>query len=218
MRRLYILLASASDAVCAYIDALVKDRTCDYRVDMILDPTELEARLAERTPDILFLEKSFDGRHTVALTDWLIKTIRGLRIVVFTLDDYPPSYAALFVARGAESFICLRTQLEELRTAIDLIVHGKRYLPAAVEAVMDRHDMVPPVRGGLTGREREIGRLIAAGLTVREISVRLNLSPKTVDTHRSHIYEKTNSQRRSEFVAYARETGLITREDECLYD
>ncbi len=62
---------------------------------------------------------------------------------------------------------------------------------------------------GLTEREREILKLVAEGLTNHQIAERLFISPKTVDTHRTHIMDKLNLHSRAELVKYAMRRGLL---------
>jgi two-component system, NarL family, response regulator NreC len=62
---------------------------------------------------------------------------------------------------------------------------------------------------GLTEREREILKLIAEGYTNNQIAERLYISPKTVDTHRTHIMDKLNLHSRAELVKYAMRRGLL---------
>jgi len=216
MKNADILLASRSGVICTLITHLMWQRFYENRVSAVGDEDALEARLAKGKPDLLFLERNFADDGTVALTARLSRKLHGLRIVVFALDDCPPRNAALFIRRGAESFISFRSTINELDRAGTLIMNGKRYLPAPVKAALSHREMMPEARGALTKREKDVGRLIAGGLSIPQIAAALSLSPKTVDTHRGRLYEKTNSQKRSEFVAYAMRTGLVPGEDECL--
>jgi DNA-binding NarL/FixJ family response regulator len=217
MNKTTILLASRSDTVYAFIAYIFVGRVEECILSYVHDEATLEERLTERTPDILLIETSFAHSETPKLIARLTRDRQGLRVVAFALDECPPRYAAIFISRGAESFLCFRASYREIRRAVDLIIHGKSYLPLAVEKAVNDRDLNPVPRGALTAREREVGRLIATGFTVQEIAVRLDVSTKTVDSHRTHLYEKTNSRRRSDFVAYAIRAGLIEREDGCSY-
>ncbi len=78
-----------------------------------------------------------------------------------------------------------------------------------------RHD--PPDPGnpqaqaalGISARELDVLREIAAGRTNKEIAGRLNIAPDTVKTHLSHLYEKLGARRRTEAIARARELGML---------
>jgi two-component system response regulator NreC len=61
----------------------------------------------------------------------------------------------------------------------------------------------------LTEREREILKLVAEGYTNNQIAERLTISPKTVDTHRTHVMDKLNLHSRAELVKYAMRRGLL---------
>ena len=62
----------------------------------------------------------------------------------------------------------------------------------------------------LTGREREILQLLAEGKANKEVAAALNISPYTVETHRSHILQKLNLHNPAELVLYAVRKGIIS--------
>jgi len=73
--------------------------------------------------------------------------------------------------------------------------------PSAVEARQ------PPI---LTEREKEVVRLVAEGLSSREIAERLCISVKTVETHRAHILEKIGAHSTAELIKYAIREGIVS--------
>jgi two-component system response regulator NreC len=115
--------------------------------------------------------------------------------------------AAGYVLKGADS--------EELIYAIHAVWEGGVYLPPKLAArlvqdYLNRQFQPFQEEIPLTPREQTILRLIAQGLTNRQIAERLSLSLNTVKTHRQHIYEKLGLHRRADLVAYALRRGLIT--------
>ena len=70
-------------------------------------------------------------------------------------------------------------------------------------------DKLGDVLCSLTEREREILKLVAEGYTNNQIAERLVISPKTVDTHRTHVMDKLNLHSRAELVKYAMRRGLL---------
>ena len=210
-----ILLASRAETVGAFIRYVLETRG-DRIVAGVRDEGALEAQLALFTPDIILMETTFKGLETSGYIGELTEGRRGLRVVVFALEECQPRRAAIFISRGADSFVCFRLGFQEVWKAMDRITGGQTYLPRDVQRAVDERDVHPVARGALTVREREVGRLIAAGYTVRDIAVRLGLSTKTVESHRTHIYGKTDCRRRSDFVAYALHAGLLEQEEACI--
>ncbi len=104
----------------------------------------------------------------------------------------------------------------ELITALHVIRSGQFYLSPTAQSVMVG-DYLQRVRSGeekdsyssLTEREREILKLVAEGYTNNQIAERLVISPKTVDTHRTHVMDKLNLHSRAELVKYAMRRGLL---------
>ncbi len=87
------------------------------------------------------------------------------------------------------------------------------YFTSEIAARVYEESIQTPRRGrpaatGLTRREREVTQLLAEGKTSREIAERLELSPRTVETHRANIMRKTNSSSLAELVLYAAREGI----------
>ena len=124
-----------------------------------------------------------------------------------------------FLARSKVGLAAVRAKLGRRRTA-DLLVMGKALsLDQAVEEALalaeelSTHVRGPVIfrdeHGGLSSREREVLRLIAAGQTNAEIAAALFIAPRTVTTHASHILNKLGLESRSELIVYAHREGLI---------
>ncbi|MDN5854589.1 MAG: LuxR C-terminal-related transcriptional regulator, partial [Actinomycetia bacterium] len=93
--------------------------------------------------------------------------------------------------------------------------HAGRLCPRAVEAVLAAAGHVPRRRAdhphGLTEREIEVLRLAARGLTNKQIAAQLVVSPRTVQHHLEHVYDKTGRRTRAGAALFAIEHGLATR-------
>jgi DNA-binding CsgD family transcriptional regulator len=87
------------------------------------------------------------------------------------------------------------------------VVDAAPIVPPAVDAA--RLERLGITRLGITPREHEVLRLIAAGLSNREIAERLFVSENTVKTHASRLLDKLNARRRTEAVQLAKEAGLL---------
>jgi DNA-binding NarL/FixJ family response regulator len=105
-------------------------------------------------------------------------------------------YATRALRAGAMGYIVKQDAIDNIATALQETLKGQRYLSPVIAKQLHRngvedqskssHDFI----ASLTDRELEIFELIGKGRDVREISAALNVSPKTVETHRTNIKEK----------------------------
>ena len=140
--------------------------------------------------------------------------VRVLVLTTFDVDEYV--FAAL--RAGASGFLLKDATPEELLAAIRVVASGEALLaPTAtrhlVDAFVSRPSLGRPdtqLVEALTGREREVLRLVAQGLSNAEIAGRLVVSPATAKTHVSRILAKLGLRDRAQLVIAAYESGLIT--------
>jgi DNA-binding NarL/FixJ family response regulator len=139
--------------------------------------------------------------------------VRVLVLTTFDVDEYV--FAAL--RAGASGFLLKDATPEELLTAIRVVAAGEALLaPAATRHLIDAFVSGPSLGRpaarlveALTGREREVLRLVAQGLSNAEIAGRLVVSPATAKTHVSRILAKLGLRDRAQLVIAAYESGLI---------
>jgi DNA-binding NarL/FixJ family response regulator len=139
--------------------------------------------------------------------------VRVLVLTTFDVDEYV--FAAL--RAGASGFLLKDATPEELLAAIRVVAAGEALLaPAATRHLVDAFVSGPSLGrpdarlvGELTGREREVLRLVAQGLSNAEIAGRLVVSPATAKTHVSRILTKLGLRDRAQLVIAAYESGLI---------
>jgi DNA-binding NarL/FixJ family response regulator len=141
---------------------------------------------------------------------------RVLVLTTFDLDQY--IYDAL--RAGASGFLLKDARPHELLHAIEVVAAGDaliapRITRRLIAEFAARRDPAQPsaALAELTGREREILRLVAEGLSNAEIAGRLVISPLTAKTHVSNVLRKLDCRDRPALVAVAYESGLITPGD-----
>jgi DNA-binding NarL/FixJ family response regulator len=176
---------------------------------------EAVALVSQLDPDVVLMDIRMPTLDGVEATRRLVEAGRRARILVLTtfdLDEYV--YAA--VDAGASGFLLKDVQPEELVDAIRVVAAGNSLFgPAATQRLLERFAPPPSDSAAgkldqLTGREREILKLIAQGRSNAELAQQLYLSEATVKTHVSAILRKLAVRDRVQAVIAAYEAGLVS--------
>lgn len=178
-----------------------------------------EAENGKRVLDLLQ-----GNQYDVVLLDLDMPVISGLDVLtrikelypnlpVLILSFYPEEqYALRALKLGSSGYLTKDSAAEELVLAIHRVVAGKKYITASVAEKMsllldEEVESRPHER--LSDREYQVMLKLAKGKSTMEIAGDLNLSPKTVSTYKSRIFEKMEMTTNAQIVRYAIEEGLI---------
>lgn len=133
----------------------------------------------------------------------------GTAVVVLTMQD-DPSFARTALQAGARGYVLKECADGELVEAVRRAAAGETYLAPRLGAALAAQPVTPSgPPDDLTARELEVLRLIGLGHTNGEIGTQLNLSIRTVESHRAHIQQKLRLSTRAELVRYALDHGLV---------
>jgi two-component system, NarL family, invasion response regulator UvrY len=173
---------------------------------------EVLALIKAGEPDLVLLDMSMPGLSGINLIKRLKLERPKLRILVLSMHG-ERQYAARALKAGASGYLTKDSASEQLVGAIRKVAAGGVYITEAaaqslIESTGDRQQSPHAL---LSDREFEIFRLIAAGQGPTEIGDRLNLSVKTVSTHKTRILQKMNLGNTAELVRYALEHDLLER-------
>ena len=166
-------------------------------------------------PDVVLMDITMPEVSGIEATRQIKRMLPDVKILVLTMHEHD-EYVFQALRAGASGYMLKEAADTELITAIHVIKSGQFYLSPTAQSVVVG-DYLQRVRTGeerdsyssLTEREREILKLVAEGHTNNQIAERLIISPKTVDTHRTHIMDKLNLHSRAELVKYAMRRGLL---------
>lgn len=171
--------------------------------------TVLQA-LREQVFDLLVLDMSMPGLSGLELIKRIKTEWPKQKILVLTMYNHN-QYAVRVLRAGASGFLTKSGASAELVAAVRKIMAGKAYISMEIaeELAMSQQDnSEAPPHTLLSDREYHVFQLLIAGKTVGDIADALNLSVKTVSTHKARILEKMNIGSTAELVRYALEHGL----------
>lgn len=177
------------------------------------DGEEAVARFGALRPDVLILDLKMPRKGGVEAIGE-IKAVRPeARILVLTA--YGGGQLVLKAVRaGATGYVLKASRPELLLRAVREVHEGRAVLdPAIAPALMEEVKRPAAVEEPLTGRELEVVRLMAQGLTNREIADRLVISERTVRTHISRILDKLDLVNRTQVALYALRRGWASLEE-----
>jgi two-component system, NarL family, response regulator NreC len=187
---------------------LLLDSEQDVEVVAEADDLESVVRSVDgHHPQVLVLDLNLPGDSSLATIGRLRDRMPQTQIVVLTMHD-DPGFAQRALDSGALGFVLKDLADSELVQAVRAAAHGEKYLSPRVvgRLATQRHALTPDK---LSTREVEVLRLITLGHTSVEIAGRLDLSPRTVESHRARIHRKLGLATRAELVRYALGRGLL---------
>jgi two-component system response regulator NreC len=166
-------------------------------------------------PDIILMDITMPDMNGIEATKLIKKQLPEVKVLILTMHEND-EYVFQALRAGASGYMLKEAADTDLISALHVVQSGYFYLSPTAQSVMVG-DYLQRVRAGeekdsyssLTEREREILKLVAEGYTNNQIAERLVISPKTVDTHRTHIMDKLNLHSRAELVKYAMRRGLL---------
>lgn len=175
------------------------------------DGTEVMRAVRERDFDVLVMDLSMPGRSGMELIKLVKAEKPRLRILVLSMHQ-ETQYAVRSIKSGASGYLTKESAPAQLEQAIRKIAGGGAYISAEVAEQLALGAM-PGGQGAapheaLSDREFQVFKLLVDGVSVTDIGNRLNLSVKTVSTHKSNLMHKLGLNNQSELVRYAIKHGL----------
>jgi len=162
--------------------------------------------------DILITDISMPGMSGTELTKIIKHQFPHIKVLVLTMFNNPAIINDILQAE-AEGYILKNTGKQELLAAIDKIMDNGTFYSNEVMNLMINHNRKKTTssteKEELTPRELEILKLVCEELTTADIAEKLFISPRTVDTHRKNILEKSKSRTIVGLIKYAFENNIL---------
>jgi DNA-binding NarL/FixJ family response regulator len=197
------------------IKQILQDVEAGVEVGEAADAREAMAKIRGGEWDLVLLDLRLPGRSGVDV----LKEIKSEKpkLPVLILSTYPESqYAVRLIQAGAAGYLNKDAEEEEILAAVRKVVGGNRYISPVVADLLANHinknllvdDNIAP-HEILSDREYQIFIDLASGMRPNEIAKKLQLSAKTVATHRTRILTKMGFSTNAELTLYANRRGLI---------
>ncbi len=170
--------------------------------------TEALEALRDSHVDLAVIDVSLTGINGIELIKQIRNEYPDLPILVLSMHD-ESLYALRALRAGAGGYIMKREASSHLLTAVRAVLAGEVYVSSTMKAAMNKEALPDIDResasaiDGLTDRELEVLQLVGQGHSTREIAFQLNLSAKTIETHRLNMKDKLEIKTAPELIRYA---------------
>jgi len=168
-----------------------------------------------QTFDLVLMDVSLPGLSGGDATRQIKKLRPHLPVLALSVHEEIP-FVRMLLDAGASGYVLKRSACDELVRATRRVAAGESYLDPAIASQLLKAGQRRPLPGGLVSsvglseRESEVVRLLAQGLTMKEIAQQLSLSPRTLETYRSRAMQKLDLKTRADLVRYAIRCGWLT--------
>jgi DNA-binding NarL/FixJ family response regulator len=209
MQRLKILLADDHTLVA---HALTKCLPQEFElIGIVENGLKLLEAARELKPDIILSDISMPAMGGLEALQILRAEGNGVKVLFLTMHA-DPAMASQALRAGASGFLSKNSAGEELTTALRRVCEGKIYLSPTVAGQMVEMLTSSEHRHGreITARQRDVLRLIAAGMSAKQIAADLEISPRTVETHKYEMMQNLGMQSTAELVRYAIRSGVVS--------
>ena len=178
------------------------------------DGAEALEMVSELAPDVVVLDVNMPEKSGLEVAMQLREDAHPGRVLILSMHD-DPEYVLQAVRSGADGYVLKDVSPAELRDAVVAVHEGRDYFTARVTQQLSvalrkeiEEEQLRTRLSSLTNREREVLLLVAQGLTNREIGERLEISPRTVETHRERVMGKLRIRTVAGLTRFVVEHGL----------
>ncbi|MBU0681975.1 MAG: response regulator transcription factor, partial [Proteobacteria bacterium] len=179
------------------------------------DAREGEKLAMEQKPDVAIVDLSLPDKSGIQLTRTLTTLLPEMKIVIISMHT-KIDYIINALRAGALGYVAKDFVTRSLPIYLETVLQGNHYLDPSLSQeiasrlldIAEEDKLTDSGYGGLSPREQEVLRLLAQGVTSRDIAEKLFISPKTVANHRANILGKLDLHSTAELVRYAVQLGI----------
>jgi DNA-binding NarL/FixJ family response regulator len=219
MADLRILIADDHELIRRGVRELLSTRSRWQVVGEAGDGADAVRKAVSLKPDVAILDFSMPGMNGPEASAQIVKQVPGTAVVVLTMHDSEEVVEAV-LRSGARGLVLKSDADHTLLGAIDAVADKRHFFTERVSALVLGGYLTGPARGAprrnsaqphLTDREGEVMRLLADGLTNKEAAGLLQISTRTVESHRININRKLGFGSIADLVRYAIRNGIVSQ-------
>jgi two-component system response regulator NreC len=180
------------------------------------DGREAVRLASELKPDLVLMDIGMPVLNGIEATAQIVKHNPRIGVIILSMHA-DETYLVRTLTAGAKGYLLKDTAHEDLHRAVQTVAQGKPFFSPAIAKVMLEDYVRQLQQSGLqdsfdllTDREKEILQLVAEGKSNKEVATVLNVSPYTVETHRTHMMQKLNLHSTADIVLYAVRKKIIS--------
>jgi len=215
MNRIRIVLADDHTLIRAGIRSLLESIADTEVLAETGDGREALDLIATHQPDVALLDIGMPGLNGIEVARRAAQQSPRTRIVMLSMYA-EASYVKSALRAGVAGYLLKGAAVAELPLALQSVMRGETYLTPKISQTVvngflredEKHE--PDPLEGLTGRQREILQLLAEGRSVKEIAGILDVSVKTVETHRMRLMDRLGIHDLAGLVRFAIRAGLVS--------
>jgi len=219
MRKIRVLIADDHGVVRRGLRLQLEQHDDFEVVGEASDGREAITLLDKLAPDIIIMDIAMPNLNGIQATAQIVKKNPQVGIIVLSMHS-DETYLARTLAAGAKGYLLKDNAEVDLERAVRVVAQGKPYFsPAIANTLLEDYMRQMQQRGLqdsydlLTEREKEILQLLAEGKTNKDVAQLLNLSPNTVETHRTRLMQKLDLHSTAEIVLYAVRKQIISYQE-----
>ena len=172
--------------------------------------------MAHASPQVVILDVGMPILNGIEAAEQILKANSQIGVILLTMHA-DESYVLRALHVGVKGYLLKESAEDDLLLAIRAVANGKPFFSRAINEVLLEDYMRVLKQQGLsdsfellTIREREVLQLLAEGKTNKEVATLLDVSPYTVESHRTNLMQKLNVHNTAEIVLYAVRKGLVS--------
>jgi DNA-binding NarL/FixJ family response regulator len=207
-----VLLVDDHNLVRAGVRKILETHPGFVVVGEVGDGHQALRALQESTVDVVVLDLTMPGLDGFEVLARIKELHPSIRVLVLTMHA-TSEHVTRAVREGADGYLLKDSAVQELVAALEAVMAGNNYFSPAAQQALGQVLRAGSALGRpldlLTDRERDVLKLVAHGLSTKEIAGRLDISPRTVDTHRANLMRKLGLRSVALLTQFALREGLL---------